>query len=55
MEDWQTPLMQAMARHVTETHGDVLEIGFGRGVSAEFIQQLRRVRRTPSSSRTTTA
>jgi guanidinoacetate N-methyltransferase len=39
MEDWQVPLMQAMARHVTEAHGDVLEIGFGRGVSAELIQQ----------------
>jgi guanidinoacetate N-methyltransferase len=39
MEDWQTPLMLAMAGHVTEAHGDVLEIGFGRGVSADFIQQ----------------
>ena len=40
MEDWQTPLMKAMARHVTESHGDVLEVGFGRGVSAELIQRL---------------
>ena len=39
MEDWQLPLMQAMARHVAESHGDVLEIGFGRGVSAEYIQR----------------
>lgn len=39
MEDWQIPLMQAMADIVTETHGDVLEIGFGRGVSASFIQE----------------
>jgi len=38
MEDWQTPIMKAMSRHVTEEHGDVLEIGFGRGVSAAFIQ-----------------
>ena len=38
MEDWQVPLMQAMADVVTENHGDVLEIGFGRGVSASFIQ-----------------
>ncbi len=38
MEDWQTPLMKAMADHVTESHGDILEIGFGRGVSASFIQ-----------------
>ncbi len=39
MEEWQRPIMQAMADIVTETHGDVLEIGFGRGVSAEMIQQ----------------
>jgi guanidinoacetate N-methyltransferase len=38
MEDWQLPLMQAMADIATATHGDVLEIGFGRGVSAEMIQ-----------------
>ena len=38
MEDWQTPLMRAMAGAVTAAHGDVLEIGFGRGVSADFIQ-----------------
>jgi guanidinoacetate N-methyltransferase len=38
MEDWQIPLMRAMAEVVTESHGDVLEIGFGRGVSAGFIQ-----------------
>lgn len=39
MEDWQTPLMKAMANYVSENHGDVLEIGFGRGVSAGFVQQ----------------
>lgn len=39
MEDWQLPLMQAMARIVGRTGGDVLEIGFGRGVSATLIQQ----------------
>lgn len=38
MEDWQIPVMKAMARMVTETHGDVLEVGFGRGLSADFIQ-----------------
>jgi amino acid adenylation domain-containing protein len=38
MEDWQTPLMAAMADIVTAQRGDVLEIGFGRGVSAEMIQ-----------------
>jgi guanidinoacetate N-methyltransferase len=39
MEDWQIPLMRALADVVTETHGDVLEIGFGRGVSANMIQE----------------
>ncbi len=38
MEDWQIPLMQTMAEAVTETHGDILEIGFGRGISATYIQ-----------------
>lgn len=39
MEDWQIPVMRAMAEIVSEAHGDVLEVGFGRGVSATFIQQ----------------
>lgn len=38
MEDWQIPVMAAMARVVTETHGDVLEIGFGRGIASDLIQ-----------------
>lgn len=39
MEDWQIPLMEAMAQIVTETQGHVLEVGFGRGVSADLIQR----------------
>jgi guanidinoacetate N-methyltransferase len=39
MEDWQLPVMQEMAEIVTQTHGDVLEIGFGRGVASEMIQR----------------
>ncbi len=39
MEDWQLPLMREMARIVGRTGGDVLEIGFGRGVSASLIQE----------------
>lgn len=38
MEDWQLPIMQAMASAVSDTHGDILEIGFGRGISAAMIQ-----------------
>jgi guanidinoacetate N-methyltransferase len=40
MEDWQIPLMRAMAAVATENHGDLLEIGFGRGVSAGMIQEM---------------
>jgi amino acid adenylation domain len=39
LEDWHIPLMQSMAKAVTSTHGDILEIGFGRGVASEFLQQ----------------
>ncbi len=38
MEDWQIPVMRAMARVAAADGGDVLEVGFGRGVSADFIQ-----------------
>ena len=39
MEDWQMPLMEAMAEIAARSGGDVLEVGFGRGVSASLIQQ----------------
>ena len=39
MEDWQIPVMRAMAQVVTDTHGDILEIGFGRGVASSIIQE----------------
>lgn len=39
MEDWQRPIMAAMAEIVTEGHGDILEIGFGRGVASSMIQE----------------
>lgn len=38
MEDWQIPLMQGMADAICETRGDILEIGFGRGISSDMIQ-----------------
>lgn len=38
MEDWQIPLMQKMADVICESRGDVLEIGFGRGISSDMIQ-----------------
>jgi hypothetical protein len=39
MQSWERPLMKAMARIVAETGGDVLEVGFGMGISATFIQE----------------
>lgn len=39
MEDWQIPLMQEMVNVVTESQGDILEIGFGRGISSDMIQK----------------
>jgi guanidinoacetate N-methyltransferase len=41
MEDWQLPLMRAMADIAGIEGGNVLEIGFGRGVSAELLQDKR--------------
>jgi guanidinoacetate N-methyltransferase len=38
MEDWQVPLMESMADIVCEGGGDVLEIGFGRGIASGMIQ-----------------
>ncbi len=39
MEDWQIPVMDEMAKQVATPGGDVLEIGFGRGVASDFIQK----------------
>jgi SAM-dependent methyltransferase len=41
MMRWETPLMQRMAQLVAARRGDVLEIGFGMGISASAIQALR--------------
>tara|TARA_A100001515_G_scaffold51841_1_gene40901 strand:+ start:1087 stop:1659 length:573 start_codon:yes stop_codon:yes gene_type:complete len=37
MMDWEHPLMSASAAYVTENGGDILEIGFGMGISAGYI------------------
>lgn len=39
MEDWQIAVMEAMAQEVCAAHGDVLEIGFGRGIASDLIQK----------------
>ena len=40
MMDWGAPLMQAHAQIVCHNQGDVLEVGFGMGISSTYIQQL---------------
>jgi len=39
MEDWQLPLMKRLARSAAQRHGSVLEIGFGLGLAAGFVQE----------------
>src|SRR5262249_11218396 len=46
MQTWEAPLMQALARGVTRPGGSVLEIGFGLGLSAGFVQELGPSRHT---------
>jgi guanidinoacetate N-methyltransferase len=38
MEDWQQPLMEAMADIAGVPGGAVLEVGFGRGVASDLLQ-----------------
>jgi guanidinoacetate N-methyltransferase len=40
MQDWERPLMEAMARIAAASGGDVLEVGFGMGISATYLQDL---------------
>jgi len=39
MMSWETDLMKQHAKRVTQNRGDVLEIGFGMGISAQYIQE----------------
>ena len=38
MMDWEDSLMSASAAYVCQNKGDILEIGFGMGISAGYIQ-----------------
>ena len=38
MEDWQIPVMKAMAESVAHADAEILEVGMGRGVAADFVQ-----------------
>ncbi|MBF0377033.1 MAG: hypothetical protein HQK72_06075 [Desulfamplus sp.] len=39
MEDWEKPYMLELARIATLNGGSILELGFGMGISAGYIQQ----------------
>ena len=39
MMDWEQPLMKRHAEIVCKNGGDILEIGFGMGISAQYIQE----------------
>lgn len=39
MEDWETSYMKELAKIATSNGGTILELGFGMGISAKFIQK----------------
>ena len=39
MHDWEHPMMKKHAEVVTKKGGDILELGFGMGISANYIQE----------------
>ena len=38
MMDWEAPIMQKSAEFICHNSGDILEIGFGMGICADYIQ-----------------
>ena len=39
MHEWETPIMHSMAEWVCKDGGDIIEFGFGMGISATHIQK----------------
>lgn len=44
MEDWEEPYMKRLADIVTLKGGDILELGYGMGISGKFIQTHKEVK-----------
>lgn len=40
MQAWEYPLMKALADACGESHGDILEVGFGMAISATYLQEV---------------
>ena len=38
MMDWEAPIMEKTAEFICHNKGDILEIGFGMGICADYIQ-----------------
>ena len=38
MDEWERPIMERVTEWVCSNGGDILELGFGMGISAELIQ-----------------
>lgn len=39
MQDWERPIMHALAKEAASNAGHVLEVGFGMGISADYLIQ----------------
>jgi guanidinoacetate N-methyltransferase len=37
MQDWERPIMRALAQEAARSKGHVLEVGFGMGISADYL------------------
>ena len=44
MQAWEIPYMKKLAQIVTSRGGNVLEVGFGMGISAGFIEKSRKIK-----------